>query len=212
MQLFGLPGMALALLARNDPRAVHRHLLQIGGLLLTLSTLISGVTAPLLLVLLLLSPASVLPACRAGWRGGRSRPGDPALLYHPGIDGRSRTPLHINELLLLLHPQFLLLGLVTPAVYYLPAGCCCNSGRSTAISGRNRHRVQNRSHTDLSLLAVGYLKGGIGNLRNSDSLTYMTVEVESLELTDEQALIRPRRVDPFCTGRLPVAVAGRPGG
>lgn len=190
VQLFGLPGMALALLARND--SPHRHLLQIGGLLLTLSTLISGVTAPLLLVLLLLSPALFcLHAVLAGVVMSFCLE-IPLSFTIPALT-EDLTPLHINELPLL-HPQFLLLALVTLAVYYFA------SRMLLQLWPVDRHfwqeqapRPEPESHTDLSLLAVGYLKalGGIGNLRNMDaSLTYMTVEVESPELIDEQALIR----------------------
>ncbi len=191
VQIFGLPGMALALL-RYTPAPMRTRMIGI-SLLLALSGWLTGVTAPLILALLFMSrPLFLMHALLAGLlmafcqvieiRYAIPRlTGDLSVLWGAGLQ---RDPL-----------QFYTLGTVALLLYASGCNLCLKlfplnplfwESTQAAEADRNHH-----AHSDLSLLAVGYIKalGGIGNLISmAATLTYLTVEVENPELLDEAAL------------------------
>ena len=191
VQIFGLPGMALALL-RYTPAPMRTRMIGI-SLLLALSGWLTGVTAPLILALLFMSrPLFLMHALLAGLlmafcqvieiRYAIPRlTGDLSVLWGAGLQ---RDPL-----------QFYTLGTVALLLYASGCNLCLKlfplnplfwESTQAAEADRTHH-----AHSDLSLLAVGYIKalGGIGNLISmAATLTYLTVEVENPELLDEAAL------------------------
>ncbi len=107
--------------------------------------------------------------------------GDLSVLWSPELQ---RDPL-----------QFYTLGTIALLLYTAGCNLCLKlfpltpqfwESTQPAEAERNHH-----ANSDLSLLAIGYLKalGGIGNLISmAATLTYLTVEVENPELLDEAAL------------------------
>lgn len=191
VQIFGLPGLALALL-RYAPHEERRPFVGL-CLLLTLSGWLTGFTAPLILALLFLSPPLfVIHALLAGF----------IMAFCQVIEIRFAIPKLTGDLSVLWSPelqrdplQFYTLGGLTLALYGFGSHLCLKlfhikpllwMGAKAPCEERNHH-----ANSDLSLLAVGYLKalGGIGNLISmSSTLTYLTVEVESPALVDDAAL------------------------
>ena len=191
VKMFGLPGMALALI-HQAPAAQRRAFIG-ATLLLSASGLITGVTEPLLLPLLLISPALFCThALLAGLLLAFCQQlhiqfAIPHLLG--GVDALWQTEAQSNTLQLYLLAGFTLIlyGLTSHLVLRL-VGLRPHIWQSQSYEAMDRNHHAN---SDLSLLAVGYIKalGGLGNLISmSASLTYLTVEVESPELLDNEAL------------------------
>ena len=193
VQIFGLPGMALALLRYAPAR--RRHSVIGLSLLLALSGWITGATAPLVLALLFLSlPLFLTYALLAGFLMAFCQviairfaiphlAGDLSVLWSPELQ---RDPL-----------QFYTLGAITLLLYAFGCQLCLKLFPLQPLSWEKELATEaDRNHhasSDLSLLAVGYLKalGGIGNLISmTATLTYLTVEVENPALLDEAALQR----------------------
>ncbi len=191
VKMFGLPGMGLALI-HQAPMAQRRAFIG-ATLLLSASGLITGVTEPLLLPLLLISPALFCThALLAGLllafcQQAHIQFAIPHLLG--GVDSLWQNDAQSNTL------QLYLLAGFTLFLYFIASHLVLRlvglrpyiwQSRDVDAMPRNHHAA-----TDLSLLAVGYIKalGGLGNLISmSASLTYLTVEVENTELLDNDAL------------------------
>ncbi|MFC3914707.1 PTS transporter subunit EIIC [Pseudaeromonas sharmana] len=192
IQLFGLPGMALAIL-KHPPQPIKRAALA-AAIVLMLTSLLSGVTSPLLLVLLLVSPSLFfIHALLAGLIMAFCLQVKLHFIL-PGLPG-DLVPLSIDTL-----PfgnlQFFWLVMLTFSVYYV----CCRLlltiwPNAIRLLGMNSHAAEPVAHlapdSDLSVLAIGYLKalGGMGNLISMHaSLTYLTIEVDNPLLLDNSAL------------------------
>ncbi len=191
VQIFGLPGLALALF-RYAPHEQRRPYVGF-CLLLTLSGWLTGFTAPLVLTLLFVSaPLFLFHALLAGLIMAFCQvieihfaipklTGDLSVLWSPELQ---RDPL-----------QFYTLGLITLLLYAYGCHLCLQLFHLKPMQWSPPQRQsEERNHhasSDLSMLAVGYLKalGGIGNLISmSSTLTYLTVEVENPTLIDATAL------------------------
>lgn len=190
VKMFGLPGMALALI-RQAPAAQRRAFIG-ATLLLSASGLITGVTEPLLLPLLLISPALFCThALLAGLLLALCQQANiqfaiPHLLG--GVDALWQDEAQSNTLQLYLLAGFtLLLYFITSHLVLRLVGLRPHIWQKSDESMVRNHHTD----SDLSLLAVGYIKalGGLGNLISMNaSLTYLTVEVENPELLDNEAL------------------------
>ena len=159
-------------------------------LLLTLSGWLTGFTAPLVLALLFVSPPLFLiHALLAGL----------IMAFCQVIEIRFAIPHLAGDLSVLWSPelqrdplQFYTLGAITLLLYAFGCQLCLKLFPLQPLSWEKELATEaDRNHhasSDLSLLAVGYLKalGGIGNLISmSSTLTYLTVEVESPVLVDD---------------------------
>ena len=191
VKMFGLPGMAIALI-HQAPMAQRRAF--IGAmLLLSISGLITGVTEPLLLPLLLISPALfcthllLAGLLLAFCQHANIQFAIPHLLG--GVDSLWQAGARSNslQLYLLAGLTLLLYGIASHLVLRL-VGLRAHIWQSQSGNATERNHHAN---SDISLLAVGYIKalGGLGNLISmSASLTYLTVEVESPAQLDNAAL------------------------
>lgn len=189
--LFGLPGMALAML-HHVPRPLQRPSRML-FLLLTLSCWLTGYTAPLVLSLLLLSlPLFILHVILSGLVTAVCI----ELKLQAAIPQTGAglellwTQIWQNDAL-----QFSVLGCSTLLLYGLCSQCLLNlnplRGHTWSASEIQPPERNHHKPSDLSLLAVGYLKalGGLGNLVSLQaSLTYLTVEVDNPVLIDSAAL------------------------
>lgn len=192
IQLFGLPAMALAILKR-PPQPLKQAGL-VAAILITITSLLSGVTSPLLLVLLLVSPSLFfIHALLAGL----------VMAFCLQIKLHFILPALPSNLMPLAldtlpfgNAQFLWLVMLTFATYYISCRLLLNlwpgAIRFWNVCATTKPQQQ-AVESDLSVLAIGYLKalGGLGNLISmSASLTYLTIEVDNPLQLNNAALQR----------------------